>query len=42
VDAPVLKALASLRGPRDVTFGLWCEVVEPGPVQLGDRVHVRL
>jgi uncharacterized protein len=39
-DAPVLKALATLRGKRDVTFGIWCEVVEPGPVRVGDAVAV--
>ena len=37
-DAPVLKALAALRGPRDVTFGLWCEVLGPGRVRVGDAV----
>jgi uncharacterized protein YcbX len=37
-DAPVLKALATLRGKRDVTFGLWCEVLAPGRVRVGDRV----
>jgi uncharacterized protein YcbX len=39
-DAPVLKALAALRGKRDVTFGIWCDVVEPGPVRVGDPVAV--
>jgi uncharacterized protein len=39
-DAPVLKALATLRGKRDVTFGIWCGVVEPGPVRVGDPVAV--
>jgi uncharacterized protein len=38
-DAPVLKALAALRGPRDVTFGLWCEVLRPGRVRVGDAVR---
>jgi uncharacterized protein YcbX len=37
-DAPVLKALAQLRGARDVTFGVWCEVTRPGAVRRGDRV----
>jgi uncharacterized protein YcbX len=37
-DAPVLKALARLRGPKDVTFGVWCEVVRPGVVRRGDAV----
>jgi uncharacterized protein len=41
VDVPTLKALASLRGPRDVTFGVWCEVVTPGRVRLGDPVRLR-
>jgi hypothetical protein len=39
-DLPVLAALARLRGKRDVTFGLWCEVLEPGAVRLGDRVRL--
>jgi uncharacterized protein YcbX len=39
-DAPVLKALANLRGKDDVTFGVWCEVVAPGRVRVGDAVEV--
>jgi len=39
-DAPVLAALARLRGKRDVTFGLWCEVLRPGRVSVGDPVGV--
>ena len=35
-DAPVLKALAGLRGKDDVTFGVWCDVVAPGRVRVGD------
>jgi uncharacterized protein YcbX len=35
-DLPTLKALAELRGPRDVRFGVWCEVVSPGCVRTGD------
>jgi uncharacterized protein YcbX len=38
-DAPVLKALARLRGKDDVTFGVWCDVVEPGAVAVGDPVE---
>jgi uncharacterized protein YcbX len=37
-DVPTLRALAELRGKRDVRFGLWCEVVRPGRVRLGDAV----
>ena len=37
-DAPTLKALATLRGKDDVTFGVWCEVVAPGRVRVGDAV----
>jgi MOSC domain-containing protein len=37
-DAPILKALARLRGKDDVTFGVWCEVARPGDVRLGDSV----
>jgi uncharacterized protein YcbX len=39
-DAPVLKALANLRGKDDVTFGVWCDVVAPGRVRVGDAVVV--
>ena len=38
-DAPVLKALAGLRGKDDVTFGVWCDVVAPGAVAVGDAVE---
>jgi uncharacterized protein len=37
-DVPTLKALAELRGKRDVTFGVWCDVVAPGRVRVGDAV----
>ena len=37
-DAPTLKALATLRGKDDVTFGVWCDVVAPGRVRVGDVV----
>jgi uncharacterized protein YcbX len=40
-DAPVLKALATLRGKRDVRFGLWCDVLSPGRVRVGDPVRLR-
>ena len=36
-DAPTLKRLAELRGKRDVTFGMWCEVRAPGRVRVGDE-----
>jgi uncharacterized protein YcbX len=39
-DAPVLKALAQLRGKDDVTFGVWCDVVAPGRVRVGDPIVV--
>ena len=39
-DAPVLRALARLRGRKDVTFGVWCDVVEPGEVRIGDPIVV--
>jgi uncharacterized protein YcbX len=37
-DVPTLKALAALRGKADVTFGVWCEVVAPGRIRVGDSV----
>jgi uncharacterized protein len=38
-DAPVLAALAQLRGKRDVTFGIWCAVLRPGAIRVGDPVR---
>jgi uncharacterized protein YcbX len=40
-DLPILKALARLRGKQDVTFGVWCDVAEPGVVRRGDVVQLR-
>lgn len=37
-DVPVLRTLAQLRGKKDVTFGVWCEVERPGRVRRGDHV----
>ena len=39
-DVPTLRALAELRGKRDVTFGVWLEVVRPGTVRVGDVARV--
>ena len=36
--APVLKALARNRGKDEVNLGLWCHVVAPGRVRVGDAV----
>ena len=37
-DLPILRALADLRGKRDVAFGVWCDVAAPGVVRVGDAV----
>jgi uncharacterized protein len=37
-DSRVLHALAQLRGKKDITFGVWCEPIEPGRIQIGDPV----
>jgi hypothetical protein len=37
-DARVLHALARLRGKNDITFGVWCEILQPGHIQVGDLV----
>jgi hypothetical protein len=37
-DARILHALARLRGKNDITFGVWCEIVRPGHIQVGDLV----
>jgi uncharacterized protein YcbX len=39
-DVPALKALATVRGKKDVFLGVWCEVVVPGAVAMGDEVSV--
>ncbi len=39
-DLPVLRALAQLRGKRDVHLGLWCGVVAGGRVAVGDAVRL--
>jgi uncharacterized protein YcbX len=40
-DQPVLAALAQLRGKQGVTFGIWCDVLAPGRVRIGDAVRAR-
>ena len=40
-DARVPHALARLRAPDDLRFGVWCDVGEPGAVALGDAVELR-
>jgi uncharacterized protein len=40
-DLPILRALAALRGKRDVAFGVWCDVAAPGVVRVGDAVAPR-
>jgi uncharacterized protein len=37
-DARILHALAKLRGNNDITFGVWCDIIQPGHIQLGDLV----
>jgi uncharacterized protein YcbX len=37
-DARVLHALARLRGKKDITFGVWCEIIQPGAIRVGDLV----
>jgi uncharacterized protein len=37
-DARVLHALARLRGKDDITFGVWCDIIRPGRIQIGDLV----
>ncbi len=38
-DSRVLHALARLRGKNDITFGVWCDIVRPGRIHLGDLVR---
>ena len=37
-DARILHALARLRGNKDITFGVWCEVIQPGQIHVGGLV----
>jgi uncharacterized protein YcbX len=37
-DVRILHALARLRGKSDITFGVWCEIIRPGRIQVGDPV----
>jgi uncharacterized protein len=37
-DARVLHALARLRGKHDITLGIWCDIIRPGRIRLGDPV----
>lgn len=37
-DARILHALARLRGKNDITFGVWCEIIWPGHIRVGDLV----
>jgi uncharacterized protein YcbX len=39
-DVPALKALATLRGKDRVNLGVWCEVVAPGRIAVGDALTV--
>jgi uncharacterized protein len=40
-DARVLHALARVRGKHDITFGVWCEILQPGSIHVGDAVTHR-
>jgi uncharacterized protein len=37
-DARILHALARLRGKNDITFGVWCGILRPGGIHLGEAV----
>lgn len=41
-DARTLHALARLRGKDDVTFGVWCEILRPGYIKIGDLAEPQL
>jgi uncharacterized protein len=41
VDARILHALARLRGKDDITFGVWCDILRPGRIHVGDAVTPR-
>jgi hypothetical protein len=37
--APVKGLRVAAARELDITFGVWCEVVAPGRVRVGDAVH---
>lgn len=37
-DVRILHALARLRGKKDITFGIWCDIIRPGRIRVGDPV----
>jgi MOSC domain-containing protein len=37
-DARILHALARIRGKDDLTFGVWCDILRPGYIRVGDAV----
>ena len=37
-DVRVLHALARLRSKNDITFGVWCDIIRPGHIHVGDLV----
>ncbi len=37
-DARTLHALARLRGKDNITFGVWCDILRPGAIYVGDAV----
>jgi uncharacterized protein len=37
-DARILHALARLRGKKDITFGVWSDIIGPGRIHVGDLV----
>jgi len=37
-DVRILHALAQLRGKNDITFGVWCEIIQHGRIQVDDLV----
>jgi uncharacterized protein len=39
-DVRILHALARLRGKDDITFGVWCDVLRPGRIHVGDVVSL--
>jgi len=40
-DARVLHALARLRGKNDIAFGVWCDIIRPAVIHVGDAVTHR-
>jgi uncharacterized protein len=38
-NSRILHALARIRGKDDLIFGVWCDILRPGHIRVGDAVR---